>query len=138
MAHSGTFNNNTLGMAAGYIGLSQIYTPEVAIAFNETGDWLRKQLQAVSVGTRMTVTGLGTIIGIHFLVDGRKDLASMADRHDDTALKELFWLEMMEAGFWITRRGSIALILGTPQSELERLIEAVTAFLHRHDGLVRL
>ena len=29
---------------------------------------------------------------------------------------------MLERGFWITRRGSIALILGTPQSELDRLV----------------
>lgn len=57
LAHSGTFNNNTLGMSAGYVGLSQIYTPEVAVAFNKVGDDLRGKLQDAAVGTKMTVTG---------------------------------------------------------------------------------
>ncbi|TKA32139.1 hypothetical protein B0A50_01387 [Salinomyces thailandicus] len=138
LAHSGTFNNNTLGMAAGYVGLSRIYTPEVIKAFNQVGNDLIAKLQAVSEGTKMTVTGRGSVIGIHFLHDGCKKLASIRDRHDDAALKELFWFEMMEAGFWLTRRGSIALILGTPQAELDRLVDCVKDFLTRHDRLVRL
>jgi glutamate-1-semialdehyde 2,1-aminomutase len=138
LAHSGTFNNNTLGLAAGYVGLSDIWTPEVATAHNAAGDELRKKLQAVTEGTKMTITGRGSILGIHLLEDGKKEIASMKERKDDMTLKELFWFEMIEEGFWITRRGSIALILGTPESEYDRLVESVKAFLRRYEGFVRL
>ncbi|EMC97575.1 hypothetical protein BAUCODRAFT_457847 [Baudoinia panamericana UAMH 10762] len=138
LAHSGTFNNNTLGMAAGYAGLSQIYTPETCMAFSSRGDVFRQRLQEATSGTKMTITGRGSLVGIHFLVDGCKVLRSVADRKDDNTLKDLFWFEMMEDGFWLTRRGSLSLILDTPRSELDRFVRSVKAFLDRHNHLVRL
>lgn len=138
LAHSGTFNNNTLAMVAGYTGLSQIYTPDVAREFNAMGDKLRVALQELSQGTKMTVTGRGTIIGIHFLEDGKKDLKSYKDKKDEVELRELFWFEMMEEGFWLSQRGSIAIILGTPWEELERFVGCVRVFLGRHEALVKI
>ncbi|KAF2642970.1 PLP-dependent transferase [Massarina eburnea CBS 473.64] len=137
LGHSGTFNNNTLGMVAGFTAMSQIYTPDVARDFNAMGDMLRTRLQDLAQGTKMTVTGLGTIMGIHFLSDGRKELKSFRDREDEGALRELFWFEMMEEGFWITKKGSIALILGTPWVELERFLGCVEAFLRRYETFVK-
>ncbi|KAH7402694.1 pyridoxal phosphate-dependent transferase [Pyrenochaeta sp. MPI-SDFR-AT-0127] len=138
LGHSGTFNNNTLGMAAGYVGLAQVYTPEVCKEFSALGNKLRQSLQDLTKGTKMTVTGLGTIMGIHFLKDGRKELKSFRDRDEDADLRRLFWFEMMEDGFWTTERGSVALILGTPSDELERFVECVRQFLERHSSLVAL
>ncbi|KAF2741324.1 PLP-dependent transferase [Polyplosphaeria fusca] len=138
LAHSGTFNNNVLGMAAGYIGLSQIYTPEAAVSANAQGDAFRKALQDLTPGNKMAITGRGTIIGIHFLKDGKKELASYRERQDDHELKELFWFEMMEENIWLHKRGYIPLILGTPQEELDRFVECVKEFLARHESLVKL
>jgi glutamate-1-semialdehyde 2,1-aminomutase len=138
LGHSGTFNNNTLGMAAGFEGLSKVYTPEVCREFSAMGDKFRQALQELSQGTKMTVTGLGTIMGIHFLQDGQKDLKSFRDRHEDSELRRLFWFEIMEDGFWMTERGSIAIILGTPWEDLERFLGCVKAFLERHEGLMKL
>ncbi|KAH7405979.1 pyridoxal phosphate-dependent transferase [Phaeosphaeria sp. MPI-PUGE-AT-0046c] len=138
LGHSGTFNNNTLGMAAGYTGLSQVYTPAACGDFNAMGDRLREALQELSQGTKMTVSGLGTIMGIHFLHDGKKELKTYRDRHEDSDLRRLFWFEMMEDGFWMTERGSIAIILGTPWEELERFVGCVRAFLERHGDLMKL
>jgi glutamate-1-semialdehyde 2,1-aminomutase len=138
LGHSGTFNNNTLGMTAGYTGLAHVYTPEVCRDFNAMGDELRHRLQELSQGTKMTVTGLGTIMGIHFLHDGRKELKSFRDRHEDPDLSMLFWLEMMEAGFWINQRGSLAIILGTPWEEMQRFADCVNGFLERYKGLLSL
>ena len=45
--HAGTFNNNVLTMNAGYVGLTEIYTPERARALNDFGDGLRERLNAV-------------------------------------------------------------------------------------------
>jgi glutamate-1-semialdehyde 2,1-aminomutase len=138
LGHSGTFNNNTLGMAAGHTGLSKIYTPEVCRDFSAMGDKLRRKLQEVSQGSKMTITGLGTIMGIHFLHDGKKDLASFRDRKEDDDLRRLFWFEIMEDGFWMTERGSVAIILGTPWEDLERFVECVRAFIERHKAFMRL
>lgn len=138
LGHSGTFNNNTLGMAAGYTGLSEVYTPDVALEFNAMGERLREELQKVSAGTKMTVTGLGSIMGIHLLEDGKKELSNFNDRHEDSELRRLFWFEMLEAGFWFAERGSVNLILGTPWKELERFSRAVEEWLKRYEELVRL
>jgi glutamate-1-semialdehyde 2,1-aminomutase len=138
LGHSGTFNNNTLSMVAGYTGLSKIYTPDVCREFNVLGDRLREALQKLSQGTKMTVSGLGSIMGIHFLQDGRKDLKNSSDRREDPDLRRLFWFEMMEEGFWITERGSLALILGTPWEELERFVGCVGEFIERHERFMKL
>lgn len=138
LAHSGTFNNNTLAMNAGYAGLSQVYTPEVGISFTASGDRLRERLQEVSKGTKCSWTGVGTLMNSHFC-DGvlEKEPLSGDDLHERNDLKDLFWMEMMEQGFWVTRRGMIALILDTPREELDRFVGAVEAFLKRHEDVMK-
>ncbi|RMZ69157.1 glutamate-1-semialdehyde 21-aminomutase [Pyrenophora seminiperda CCB06] len=136
LGHSGTFNNNTLGMTAGYTGLAHVYTPEACRDFNAMGDRLRQRLQELSHGTKMTVTGRGTIMAIHFLHDGKKELRTYRDRNEDVDLTMLFWLEMVEAGFWAAQRGSIAVIFGTPWEELEKFVGCVSAFLERYKHFV--
>ena len=138
LAHSGTFNNNTLVMHAGYTGLTQVYTPEVCTAFNAVGNSLRERLSEVTKGTKMCFTGVGTILGSHFTNEGLHTLKNTDDAQEVGLLKDLFWYEMLEDGFWGTRRGNISLILGTPQEELDRFVERVAAFLERHRDLVSL
>jgi glutamate-1-semialdehyde 2,1-aminomutase len=60
LGHSGTFNNNTLVMNAGFIGLSEIWRPEIAVEFNKIGDSFRESVQRVARGTKMSVTGRGS------------------------------------------------------------------------------
>jgi len=135
LTQHGTFNNNSLAMHVGHAGLTEVYTPDVCTAFNAEGDNLQQRLAEVTRGTKMCFTGIGTVFGSHFTDSGLQWL----DREtpENWTLKDLFWLEMMEDGFWITRRGSIALILGTPRSELDRFVRSVAAFLDRHRDLVR-
>src|SRR5918912_1231130 len=45
--HAGTFNNNVLTMNAGLVGLTEVYTPERAVALNKYGDGLRERLNGV-------------------------------------------------------------------------------------------
>ncbi len=134
LVHHGTFNNNSLAMHAGHAGLTQIYTPDVCTAFNAMGEQLLQDLAAVTVGTKMCFTGVGTVLGSHFTATGLQTIER--ETAEDWTLKELFWFEMMEDGFWITRRGSIALCLGTPPEELQRFVCCVEAFLQRHASLV--
>ncbi|GAB1317084.1 Glutamate-1-semialdehyde-aminomutase protein [Madurella fahalii] len=138
LAHSGTFNNNTLVMRAGLAGLREVYTPEVCVRFREIGDNFRERLRGVARGTRMSFTGRGSLIGLHFTEDGTEDIRCKEDIKGKvrTDLRDLFWFEMLEAGFWTTRRGFIAMILDTPQSELDAFVGAVTQFLERHRDLM--
>ena len=48
LPHAGTFNQNVLTMSAGLTGLTEIYTPERALAFNARGDQLRARLQELA------------------------------------------------------------------------------------------
>ncbi|KAL2017220.1 hypothetical protein VTK56DRAFT_2427 [Thermocarpiscus australiensis] len=138
LAHSGTFNNNTLAMCVGYAALSRVYTSEVNIEFNKRGDTFRERLKEVARGTRLSLTGRGSLIGLHFTEDGTEEISCGEDikgkeRRD---LRDLFWFEMLEAGFWTTRRGFIALILETPDEALDAFVEAVRAFLERHRDIM--
>jgi glutamate-1-semialdehyde 2,1-aminomutase len=136
LAHSGTFNNNTMAMYAGYAGLSKILTPQVNVEFNAMGEIFLQRLRRITKGTKCGFTGRGAILAVHFTQEGAQDIARVEDVHEDWDLKDLFWFEMLEDGYWITRRGSIALILGTPQEELDRFVQCVERFLERHRSIV--
>ena len=142
LSHSGTFQNNTMMLNAGYVALSEVYTPEVAKTFNEYGDNLRQRLQKVVRGTRLSVTGRGSLLCIHATTSGlaaesitcKDDIMAV----EDADLKRLLWLELLDAGFWVQMRGSIALNLPTPQEALDSLIEAVENFCSKYRELISL
>ncbi|KAF4470479.1 glutamate-1-semialdehyde 21-aminomutase [Fusarium albosuccineum] len=136
LSHSGTFNNNTLVTHAGYAGLSKIYTPEVASQFTKLGDELRERLNEVTKGTRVVFTGLGSIMGVHFPKDGTRVIERGGEVEEIDALRDLFWLEMLEEGFWVVRRGFIALVLETPTAEFDRFVRCVEAWVAKHTDIV--
>ncbi|KAF4991104.1 hypothetical protein FGRMN_8040 [Fusarium graminum] len=138
LSHSGTFNNNTLVTHAGYAGLTKIYTPDVADQFTKSGDEFRERLNAVTEGTRVVFTGIGTIMGVHFTKDGTRVIERSGEVDEIDALRDLFWLEMMEQGFWIVRRGFMALVLGTPAAEFDRFVGCVEAWVSKRADLVKL
>ncbi|KAH8646243.1 pyridoxal phosphate-dependent transferase [Xylariales sp. PMI_506] len=139
LPHSGTFNNNTLAMACGYVALTEIYTPEVALKHNELGDYFRARLQSVSEGTKMVVTGVGAVLTIHFLTHGRQPVkAEDIDDHSDSGLKKLFWYWCLSHGFWITERGMLSIILGTTRDELESFVDVVSRFAQKHQSVLQL
>lgn len=138
VAHSGTFNNNTMTMHVGHAGLSKILTPEVNNAFNAKGDKYRQRLQEVTKGTKCSFTGRGALWAVHFSDIGLQDIRSVEDVSERHDLHDLFWFEMLEDGYWIHRRGSIALILDTPDEELDRFVGCVEKFLERHQEIFKL
>lgn len=138
LAHSGTFNNNTMAMSVGHAGLSKIWTAEVGIAFNSEGDRLRQRLQEVTRGTKCSFTGMGALLAVHFSDSGLQDIRSVFDVEERWDLKDLFWFEMLKHGFWLTKRGSISLVLGTPTEELDRFVGCVSDFLQTYKEIVRI
>lgn len=132
LPHSGTFNNNTVTMRAGYAGLKHVYTPGTAKELNARGQATMEKLRGVSEGTKLCFSGRGSLICSHFVADGSSDIRSIADLKEDETLKELFWLHMIESGFWVARRGSLALSIGVPQAELDRFVSGTKEFLARY------
>jgi glutamate-1-semialdehyde 2,1-aminomutase len=142
LAHSGTFQNNVLMLNAGYQGLAEVYTPNVAVQLNEAGDNLRQRLNKVFQSTRMCVTGRGSLMCVHATKVGMKpeditckdDIASMEDQD----LKKLFWLEMLEAGYWVQLRGTLVLNIQLPGEILTEFVDAVKQFCDRNRAIVSL
>lgn len=132
LPHSGTFNNNTVTMRAGYAGLKHVYTPQVAKELNDRGQALLEKLEAVSKGTQLHFTGRGSLICSHFIAESSSQIRSIADLKENETLKELFWLEMIENGFWVARRGSLAISINVPQPELDRFVRCTEKFLADH------
>lgn len=138
VAHSGTFNNNTFVTHAGYTGLSKVYTPAVADEFTERGNKLLARLDEITRGTKLCFTGMGSVMTSHFVAHGPRQILNVFDVTEIHELKDLFWFELLENGFWVTRRGFIALVLETPQSELDRFVKVVEGFLSKYKSLLQI
>lgn len=142
LAHSGTFQNNALMLNAGYHGLSEVYTSSAAVSLNEAGEKLRRDLNKVFQGTRMCVTGRGSLMCIHATSNGlRPEDITCKDRIsavEDQDLKKLFWMEMLEEGFWVQLRGTLVLNIQLPEQVLGQFVEAVRHFCDRHRDLLSL
>lgn len=137
LQHAGTFNNNVLTMAAGRVGLEQIFTADRAKKLHERGDKLRTSLQDASRGTLMKVTGLGSLMCFHFIDTPVKDIKSPDDTANaDKTIAGVFHLSMLEKGYYISRRGYIALSLALGERELTGFYNAVVDFLQSYQSLL--
>lgn len=140
LAHSGTFQNNTLMLHSGYAGLSEVYTAEVVQSLNAQGDDLRQRLQRVFAGSKFCVTGQGSLMCVHATNVGlraeqitcRDDVVAI----EDTDLKQLFWLELVNAGFWVQSRGTITLNIAMSAAALDAFVEVVEEFCKRYRSLI--
>ena len=130
--HAGTFNNNVLTMAAGVAGLTRLFTPEAATALFERGEALRAELDGIA--PRMRWTGLGSLMTVHFQDSPPHSAAGLRDRPD---LRELFFLDMLERGFYLAKRGMVALSLEIGAAETEGFVEAVQEFAQVRGVLLR-
>jgi len=135
LPHAGTFNNNALSMAAGLVGLRDVFTPKVAAALRDRGNAFRARLDAVAQerGLAMRVTGMGSIMNVHFQTAAIRRPADTV--HTPPAARTLFQLEMMARGFYLARRGYMALSLAMSDSDLAGFETAVATVLDRHGDL---
>lgn len=126
LMHAGTFNNNVLTMAAGYAAMSKLLTPERCVALNAAGDRLRDQLTQIfeQTGAPYAVSGLGSVMTIH--PTGAEDVVPQ--------LRDLLFFDLLQRGYYIARRGMIALSLPVTDEDLDGFLEAVTEMVdERHD-----
>ena len=125
--HSGTYNNNTLTMAAGVAGLRDVYTAGACAELNARGDRLREELNAVFRRHRvaMQMLGQGSLNVIH--MHGRP-VRRPTDVVNDPRRQALFHLEMIERGYFLSRRGLSALCLPLTDKDVDGFLEAVDDF----------
>ena len=129
LPHAGTFNNNILTMSAGIAGLTNVLTPAAVEALNARGDALRRRLNAACNGRRLQFTGIGSLMCAHpvkGVVNTAADAAAI-----DPLLRDLLYFDMLERGFYLARRGFIALSLAIGEDEIRRFEEAVSDVLEQ-------
>jgi glutamate-1-semialdehyde 2,1-aminomutase len=122
--HAGTFNNNTLTMAAGVAAMSEVLSDELLDEVNSRGDTLRIELNKIAsdYGTCIQFTGLGSLLGMHTTSSPIHSTADLKD--SDDRIMELVFLDLLEQGYYIARRGFIALMLPIGDTEIEGFINA--------------
>lgn len=128
LGHAGTFNNNVVSMAAGVATLSEVLTPEVLASTNARGERLRSALNASFArhGVPMCATGLGSLMNVHGTagpVASTRDLAAADDRW-----KELLFFDALDAGFFLARRGFVALSIEVTDGDVDAFVSFVDAW----------
>ncbi|HYN33844.1 MAG TPA: aminotransferase class III-fold pyridoxal phosphate-dependent enzyme [Ilumatobacteraceae bacterium] len=119
LGHAGTFNNNVVSMAAGIATLTEVLTPQILAATNARGERLRETLNATFTrhGLPMCVTGSGSLMNIHATAGPVRSVDDLRSSND--AWKELLFFDALHAGFFIARRGFIALSIEITDDDVE-------------------
>jgi glutamate-1-semialdehyde 2,1-aminomutase len=130
-AHAGTFNNNVATMAAGLAGLRDVYTPAAAVELSQRGDRLQAKFREVlnQRQVNMQTIGVGSLISFHFQ---KGPIRSPRDVNPTTELRALFHLEMMLSGYYLARRGYMALSLALQEADYDGFVEAVDRFCEKY------
>ncbi len=125
LGHAGTFNNNVVSMAAGIATLTEVLTPEILAATNARGDRLREGLNATfeAHGMPMCATGWGSLMNIHGTAGPVRSVDDL--RSSDDRWKELLFFAAIEAGFYIARRGFIALSIEVTDADVDAFVAMV-------------
>jgi glutamate-1-semialdehyde 2,1-aminomutase len=128
LTHGGTFNNNEVSFAAGVAALSQVLTSDVLAEVNGRGDRLRGSLNRVLTGLPMCVTGVGSLLTVHGTpgpVASPVDLKGADDR-----LKELLFFHLLENGYYMARRGFVALSIDIIDEHVDGFVDTVSSWAH--------
>ncbi|WP_211099929.1 aspartate aminotransferase family protein [Acuticoccus kandeliae] len=120
VGHAGTFNNNTLAMAAGIAAIETYLTADNLAALYARGEDLRARLNALFAekGAPYIVTGMGSIMNIHG-----------TDPEHDIALRRLLQFDLNARGQHLASRGLIALSLPIGEAEIAGFLDCVAEVL---------
>jgi glutamate-1-semialdehyde 2,1-aminomutase len=135
--HAGTFNNNVLTMAAGVAGLTKVFTPEAADRLYDDGDKLRARLNDTGRkhGVPLQATGVGSIIVMHWQ---STPVAQPRDTQKTPAeARALFHLNMLQRGYYLARRGFMALSLALTPADHDGFVAAVDEYCGAYRNVLR-
>jgi glutamate-1-semialdehyde 2,1-aminomutase len=120
IAHSGTFNNNRLSMAAG-VAAAGILTVDKINNLNALGNRLREDMQKILQEGGLSffrASGFGSAIGLHFDDEEIGDL-----------WQECFFFFCISRGLYTGRRGFCSLNLLHEVKHIDQVLEVVKDFL---------
>ena len=123
LSHAGTFNNNVLSMAAGIAANRDVLSDARLRELNARGDRLRTGLNRVFGELDLCATGVGSIIGVHPVAGPVRSTADLVG--GDERLRELWFFASLEAGFYVARRGFVALSIEIEDADVDRYLYAV-------------
>lgn len=136
LTHSGTFNNNVMTMAAGYAGLTKLFTPEAAGALAERGEAMRARLNALCAkeGVAMQFTGVGSLMNAHFLTGEVRRVDDLAVV--DGRLRQLLFFHLLSQGIYASPRGFVVLSLPLPDADIDHFVAAIGSFIDEYRALL--
>jgi len=119
LSQAGTFNNNILSMSAVVATLTEVLTDDLILTVNERGDRLRESLNSIFASARadMRATGIGSLMVIH--------------ARDE--VMELFFHAMIDEGWYLARRGFIALSVDITDELIDGFLAAVRSWVTNSD-----
>ncbi|MEX3008397.1 aspartate aminotransferase family protein [Hoeflea sp. TYP-13] len=125
LPHAGTFNNNVLSMNGGIAALSEAFTSDRAETLHARGERTRNRLNELFErhGVTLFASGSGSLMNIHPVRGPVNTVDDIAD--GDDRIKELLFLDLLERGFYIARRGFIALSQAVTEDDLDRFVSAL-------------
>jgi len=125
LGHAGTFNNNVVTMAAGVATLAEVLTPDVIVDVNRRGDRLRAALDRTFERHHvpMCVTGRGSMLNLHPTTGPVRSVDDLAG--GDERVRELLFFAALDAGWFIARRGFIALSIEVTDDDVDRFVEFI-------------
>jgi glutamate-1-semialdehyde 2,1-aminomutase len=136
LPHAGTFNNNTLTMTAGRVGLTEVYTPEACIAHNARGEGLKARLNDLFMHHQaaLQVTGVGSLLTLHPLSGSISSVEDAAKA--DLRLKRLIYFHLLDNGIYVAERGFMALALTLSDADFDALEQALEGFVKKYRALL--
>jgi glutamate-1-semialdehyde 2,1-aminomutase len=136
LPHAGTFNNNTLTMTAGRVGLTEVFTREACVAHNARGEGLKARLNDMFMRYQapMQVTGVGSLLTLHPMsgaINSAEDAAKA-----DVRLKRLVYFHLLDHGIYVAERGFMALALTLSDADFDALETALASFVEKNRSLL--
>ena len=134
--HAGTFNNNALTMAAGVAAVGEVLSDDSLEQLNRRGDRLRNDLNRLVKRQNccLQFTGMGSLLALHTTVAPIQNTDDLNLANDK--LMELLFLDLLEQGFYIARRGFMALMLNIGDAEIEGFLQAFTSVIESRANLL--
>lgn len=141
--HGGTFNNNVVAVTAGCRAFEELLTEQALNDMNGLGDSLRNRLNEFAKERNLPfqLTGLGSLIGLHFNrgdISSVDDLAQSAERAAKVSeLQCLMHFDMLARGHYIARRGYATLSIVSTGEQVQTLCDDIQSFLTEREPILR-
>jgi glutamate-1-semialdehyde 2,1-aminomutase len=108
--------------------MTQVFTPERCRDLNRRGDRLRDALNALfgRRGAPLRISGLGSVMNLH----------AVGEAGAAAKVRDLVFFDLIARGFYLARRGLIALSLPVTDADIDAFIAAIDDVLTVRRGIL--